>query len=173
MKRFFLLLVFCFFFMTDETNAQNFFLEEYSSVWERAGSYTTAVAEAMPEHLYDYRAYPDGMSFKEQQLHMVDNISFLSRLISEEKKTFYAKDDINTLTKVEVIEVMEAAFNHVAMLIKITKPEELSQKIMFKQEEISKENIFYLIRNHITHHRGQCVVYLHENNINIPKYVGW
>lgn len=69
----------------------SYFHREYPKVWNRATEYTIAVAEAMPENFYNYRVYPDGMSFKEQQLHIVDNISFLSGLITNETKMFYNK----------------------------------------------------------------------------------
>lgn len=151
----------------------SYFLEEYPEVWKRSVVYTVAVVQAMPEVLYEYEAYPGGMSFREQQLHLVDNISFLSELITEETKQFYNKEDIYSLKKAQVIEILKNAFKHVAILIENTEPGELSQKIMIKKEEVSKQNIFYLIRNHVTHHRAQSVVYLRLKGLEVPEYVGW
>lgn len=173
MKKLYLLVALYLIFNTNETNAQVYFIDEYPKVWERAAQYSIDVAEAMPENLYDSKTYPEGMSFKEQQLHIVNNISFLTKFITEENKVFYDKEAIDTLKKEDVIRIMETAFNYVALLIENTKPEEFSQKIIFKGLEVSKENIYYLIRNHMTHHRGQSVVYLRIQGIDAPGYVGW
>lgn len=156
-----------------EEEENSYFLEEYPEVWKRSVVYTVAVAEAMPENLYNYKVYPDGMSFKEQQLHIVDNISFLGGLITEETRLFYSKEDLHSLKKAQVIEILNHAFNHVANLKENIAPGEISQKIVFKKEEVSKENIFYLIRNHVTHHRAQSVVYLRMQGLAVPEYVGW
>lgn len=173
MKNLYLLVALYLIFNTNETNAQVYFIDEYPKVWERASQYSIAVAEAMPESLYDSKIYPEGMSFKEQQLHIVSNISFLTQFISEENKVFYDKEAIDTLNKEEVIKIMESAFNYVALLTENTKPDEFSQKVIFKDMEVSKENIYYLIRDHMTHHRGQSVVYLRLQGIDAPGYVGW
>ncbi|MBZ9731686.1 DinB family protein [Salegentibacter sp. JZCK2] len=173
MKRLFLLVVLYLFFNTNEANAQAYFKEEFPKVWKRAAHYTIAVAETMPESFYDSKVSVDGMSFKEQQLHIVTNISFLGRLISEEKTAFYDKEDINTLSKEEVIGILKIAFNYVGELMENIEPGETFKKIKFNNEEISKENIFYLIRDHMTHHRGQSIIYLRNQGVNVPKYIGW
>ncbi|SDS46116.1 DinB family protein [Christiangramia echinicola] len=173
MKKFLLLVVFYFFFNPIAANSQSFFQEEYPKVWKRAANYSIAVAEAMPEDLYDLKVHPEAMSFKEQQLHMVTNISFLTRLISDEKRTFYDRENINDLSKKEVLGILETSFSYVAALIESMEAEEVSQKIEFNNESISKKNIFYLLRDHMTHHRGQSVIYLRIKNIDIPEYIGW
>lgn len=173
MKRFLLLVVFLFLFIPIEGNSQSFFQDEYPKVWERAANYSMSVAEAMPEDLYDIKVHPEGMSFKEQQLHIVANISFLTQLISDEKRTFYERENINGLSKEEVLGILETAFSYVAVLIGSMEPDEVSKRIEFNNESISKKNIFYLLRDHMTHHRGQSVIYLRIENIDIPKYIGW
>lgn len=173
MNKSFLLVVFYLLFSTTETKAQNFFKEEYPGVWERATDYTIGVAEVMPESFYNHKVHPEGMSFKEQQLHVVNNISFLSKLITDENKEFYNKNEINALNKKQITEILNNAFRDVAALIDIIEPAKLSHKIMFNGKEISLENIFYLIRDHVTHHRAQSIIYLRMKNIKAPEYVGW
>ncbi len=173
MKNLVLIVVFYSFFNINEANAQVYITDEYPKVWERAAHYSMAVAEEMPESLYDYKIYPEGMSFKEQQLHIVNNISFLTQFITGENKVFYDKRDTSSLNKEDIIKIMESAFNYIALIIKNTKTEEFSQKIIFKELEVSKESIYYLIRDHMTHHRGQSVVYLRLKGIDAPNYVGW
>tara|TARA_R110002020_G_scaffold275281_2_gene490493 strand:+ start:520 stop:1041 length:522 start_codon:yes stop_codon:yes gene_type:complete len=173
MKRLFLLVVFYFFFNPNEASSQSYFKDEYQKVWKRAANYSMAVAEAMPERHYDFKVHPQGMSFKEQQLHIVTNISFLTQLISEEERIFYNKENMKILGKKEVMKVLKTAFRYVAELLESIKLEEVSRKIEFNNESTSKENIFYLLRDHMTHHRGQAIIYLRLQNIEVPNYIGW
>ncbi|WP_296618558.1 DinB family protein [Marivirga sp.] len=158
---------------TIEGKTQGYFQEEFPKVWERSTNYTKAIVKAMPEKLYDFKAYEDGMSFKEQQLHIVDNISFLTNYITGDFKSFYKKDKLDELNKQQVLEILDSAFNYVSVLIENTETSALSEEIIFKDAEMSKQNIFYLIRSHIIHHMGQSVFYLRMNNIKAPTYVGW
>lgn len=173
MKRICILLTISFLFSIMEGNAQAYFQEEYPKVWERSTDYTRTIAEAMPEHLYDFKVYPEGMSFKEQQLHIVGNISFLCRHITGEYKSFYSRDEIEGISKKQVLQISDDAFSHVADLIGSIEPSELSEKVMFKGTEMTKKNIFYLIRSHTIHHIGQSIIYLRMNDIEAPEYVGW
>ncbi len=173
MKRFCVLLTLSFLFIIMEGKAQNYFQEEYPDVWERTTAYSRTIAESMPAQLYDYKLYPDGMTFKEQQLHIVGNISFLCHQITGEYKSFYSKDEVKDLSKKQVLQISGAAFSYMANLIKNIAPSELSEKVMFKGTEMSKKNILFLIRSHAIHHLGQSVIYLRMNDIEAPEYVGW
>ncbi len=173
MKRLFLLVVFYFSFNSNEANSQSYFKDEYPKVWERAAHYSLAVAEVMPENLYDSKANPESMSFKEQQLHIVTNISFLTQLISEEKRIFYDRENMHNLSKKEILKILKMAFNYVEVLLEIMETDEVSKKIKFKNVSISKENIFYLLRDHMTHHRSQLIIYLRKQGIEPPDYIGW
>jgi uncharacterized damage-inducible protein DinB len=51
--------------------------------------------------------------------------------------------------------------------------DDLNAAIEFRKLEMSKENIFYLLRDHQVHHRGQCIVYLRMVGVKAPPYVGW
>lgn len=173
MTRISLLISFFFLIHMMEGKTQDYFQEEYPKVWERSTNFTRAIVEAMPEKLYDFKAYPDGMTFKEQQLHIVGNISFLTNYITGEYKRFFGKDEGVELNKKQVLKILDSAFTYVEILIENTDSAELEQKIIFKDTEMSKKNIFYLIRSHIIHHMGQSILYLRMNDIEAPEYVGW
>jgi len=153
--------------------AQQYFETQYPKVWERAAAYTHAVAEQMPEDQYDFRPEKDAMTFGGQLLHIVDNISFLTRLISGESKMFYDREKTEELKKDQIIKILENANNYVGKLIAEISPDDLNAGIEFRKLEMSKENIFYLLRDHQVHHRGQCVVYLRMAGVKAPPYVGW
>jgi uncharacterized damage-inducible protein DinB len=164
-----LLLLFCNF----PLKAQNFFTSQYPQVWERASDYTLAVAKAIPEENFGFKPEDEAMTFGGQLLHIVDNISFLTRLISGESKTFYDRTKAEELNKDEIIEILENANDYVGSLISGISNDDLNTGIEFRKLEMTKENIFYLLRDHQVHHRGQCIVYLRMTAIKAPAYVGW
>jgi uncharacterized damage-inducible protein DinB len=155
------------------SQAQSYFKNEYFDVWKRTTAYSLEVAKQMPDSLYNYKPTAQSMSFKGQQLHTVSNISFLTNYVTGKYKTFYDKNAVANLNKKEVLEILTAALIYVNKLIVESDSVSISEKVDFKGVEMSKENIFYLIRNHISHHRAQCVLYLRMNAIDPPQYVGW
>lgn len=164
-----LLILFCYF----PLKAQNYFQSQYPQVWERASDYTFEVAKAMPEENYGFKPEEHAMNFGGQLIHIVDNISFLTRLISGESKTFYDRTKAEELNKDEIIEILENANAYVGKLIVEISIDDLNSAIEFRNLEMSKENIFYLLRDHQVHHRGQCIVYLRMAGVKAPPYVGW
>ena len=76
-----------------DLKAQMYFSDQYPEVWKRNMNYSQLVAEAMPAELYDYQPTPESMSFKDQLLHIVDNISYLTAKINGQKITFYNKEN--------------------------------------------------------------------------------
>jgi uncharacterized damage-inducible protein DinB len=153
--------------------AQSYFNREYLGVWKRSTTYSLEVAKQMPDSLYEYKPTQQSMSFKEQQLHAVSNISFLTQYITGESKVFYEKNSLKDLSKKDILEIFAAAFLYVDKVILESDSASIAAKVVFKGVDMSKENIFYLIRNHLSHHRAQSNVYLRMNEINPPQYVGW
>jgi uncharacterized damage-inducible protein DinB len=160
-------------FFIFQLNAQNYFQSQYPQVWERASDYTFEVAKAMPEENYGFKPQDEAMTFGGQLLHIVDNISFLTRLISGESKTFYDRTKSEDLSKDQILEILKKANDYVGKLIVEISIDDLNSAIEFRNLEMSKENIFYLLRDHQVHHRGQCIVYLRMAGVKAPPYVGW
>ncbi len=155
------------------TQAQQYFRDQFPQVWERSAAYSIAVAESMPEEGYAFKPDPLAMSFGDQMLHIADNITSLTEKISGERNTFYEKESAGKLDKKQIVAILSKANHHVYDLIKNVSDENLHRKIKFKGETMTIENIFYLLRDHQVHHRGQCVVYLRLEDIKAPSYVGW
>lgn len=156
-----------------DLKAQMYFSDQYPEVWQRNMNYSQLVAESMPAELYDYKPSPESMSFKDQLLHIVDNISYLTANINGQKKLFYNKENKDSIDKEETIELLSQANSYVLGLIKNAEKIQLDEKIVFGNENMTKENIFYLLRGHQVHHRAQCLVYLRLKGIAAPPYVGW
>ena len=58
-------------------------------------------------------------------------------------------------------------------IIKNTPDKELKETLDFFAGPKSKLQILSLLQDHVTHHRGQLIVYLNLNEIEPPRYSGW
>jgi uncharacterized damage-inducible protein DinB len=158
---------------TTELYAQEYFRAQYEGVWQRNLTYSKAVAEAMPEGNFDFRPTEEAMSFQGQWLHVVDNISMLTARITGDRKAFYSKEDAVGFKKADVLDILDRANVYVLDLIRNASDSLLNEEVEFGGVHMTKENIFYLLRDHQTHHRAQCLVYLRINGEQAPGYVGW
>ena len=153
--------------------SQSYFKSEFPAVWQRATNYTLEVAEAMPADKYAFTPKNESLSFQGQMVHLIQNLSFLSGQITGTRPDFLNGEKPDQLSKEKAAAGLRAALQHVGDLIKTVDEKTLGEKVSFAGETMTKENIFYLMRDHMTHHRGQAVLYLRLNGIFPPFYRGW
>lgn len=153
---------------------ENAFAEDFYPVWERSSIYLLEVAEAMPAEKYDYQPSEEVFTFGEQLMHIAANLYYLNATYISGKEPEDLNLDINGKTKDEIIRNVQEALAQVDMSYRSLKPGEEEEALMlFGRIEANKKRVFMLMRDHITHHRGQLVVYLRLNGILPPDYVGW
>ncbi len=146
--------------------------EAFLEKWENSSAYLWEVAEAMPEDFYDFKPTEREMSFKEQLLHIKENMDWLSTTYFSEEP--YEKETVApAISKEEVLQLLNTAFKTSSERIQNTSEEELSEIVDFFAGPKSKLQILNLLQDHVTHHRGQLLVYLNLKGIAPPKYVGW
>jgi uncharacterized damage-inducible protein DinB len=160
-------------FMSFSVMAQSYFKKEYPGVWQRATTYTLEVAEAVPADKYDYRLMEGSMTFHEQMAHVIQNLSFLSGVVTGNRPDFFKGKEPEELSKGELCVLLKEAFMHVSHLIEEVDEQTLQERIEFGGEKMPIENIFYLMRDHASHHRGQAILYLRMNGVEAPWYRGW
>jgi uncharacterized damage-inducible protein DinB len=153
-------------------SAQNESIEAFLEKWENSKTYLVEIAKAMPEESYSYKPTEREMSFREQLLHIKGNMDWLGTTYFTADK-FEKKKDKKTYSKEEIISMLEMSFDKVYEVIKNTKPEALKDKVAFFAGPKTKLQILNLLQDHVTHHRGQLIVYLNLNEIKPPSYVGW
>ncbi|WP_291798672.1 DinB family protein [Lutibacter sp.] len=112
------------------------------------------------------------MSFQEQLLHIIENMVWLSETYFT-GTNFIKSEKITPKTKTEIINELEIAFNRVSAIVKTISLDDLTTEVNFFTGPKSKLQILNLLQDHVTHHRGQLIVYLNLNNIKPPKYSGW
>jgi uncharacterized damage-inducible protein DinB len=152
--------------------AQNEVIAAFSEKWANSKVYLIEIAKVMPEDFYDFKPTEREMSFKEQLLHIKENMDWLStsyftnmKFTKNKTTPYYSKD--------QVISMLEVAFDNANEKIKNTDPNLLLQKVAFFAGEKTKLQILNLLQDHVTHHRGQLIVYLNLKEITPPKYIGW
>lgn len=154
--------------MSQETTIKEAFLEK----WNNSKDYLVGMAEAMPEEHYDFKPTERQMSFKEQLVHMKGNMDWLSTTYFTETE-FKRENSEIPASKAEVIALVSLAFDTTSEIIKNTSEEKLNETVEFFAGPKSKLQILNLLQDHVTHHRGQLIVYLNLNEIEPPRYVGW
>ena len=152
--------------------AQNETIDVFLEKWQNSKTYLLDIAKAMPEEKYTFKPTEREMTFGEQLLHIKGNMDWLSTSYFTDEKYDKKKDDTK-YSKEEIISMLEKSFDNVFENIKNSKPESLKEKVEFFAGPKTKLQILNLLQDHVTHHRGQLIVYLNLNEIVPPKYVGW
>ncbi len=140
--------------------------------WENSKNYLLKIADQMPEEHFEFKPTERQRSFKDQLLHIKQNMDWLST--SYFSSSEYEKGEMPTPeSKKETIEQLEKAFDATASLVEATSEEDLKETVQFFAGPKSKLQILNLLQDHVTHHRGQLLVYLNLNGITPSRYVGW
>ncbi|HBR54333.1 MAG TPA: DinB family protein [Flavobacteriaceae bacterium] len=166
-----ILIVFLFittFSLAQKTTAKEAWLKK----WENSKNYLIEIAEAMPEAAYNFKPTERQMSFKEQLVHIKSNMDWLSNTYFTDVEFKREKTELPA-TKAETIALITEGFNNASLLIAATPEERLLKTVDFFAGPKSRLQIINLLHDHVTHHRGQLIVYLNLNEIEPPSYVGW
>ncbi len=154
--------------MAQQTTVKTAWLEK----WNNSKEYLIGIAEAMPEEYYDFKPTERQMSFKDQLLHIKGNMDWLSNTYFTEAgfdKTIGEQPS----SKAYLIEHIKAAFDSTYFIVESTPDEDLSDTVDFFAGKKSKIQILNLLQDHVSHHRGQLIVYLNLKEIEPPKFIGW
>ncbi|PWJ58474.1 putative damage-inducible protein DinB [Dyadobacter jejuensis] len=149
------------------------FIKDELLRWENARNYTLAVVEALPESEFGFKPVAEEMDFSAQIVHLSDNILWLtSKFIAQKPASFSAKD-YNGKGKKELIQLVNQTFDYAQASFASFPADKLSEEVDFAGQKMTRRRIFFLINDHLTHHRAQMIVYLRLQGIAPPKYVGW
>ena len=140
--------------------------------WQNSKQYLVEVAKAMPEEKYNFKPTEREMAFGEQLLHIKSNMDWLSSTYFTDNPQKDNKSD-KKLSKADIIASLEKSFDAVYEIIKNTNPESLKEEVKFFAGPKTKFQILNLLQDHVTHHRGQILVYLNLNGVKPPEYTGW
>ena len=161
-----------FLLLSFSTRGQDSFLSDYKIKWKNAAAYTLEFARAMPEDYYGYTPTAVEMTFREQLKHMAGNMVWLSSSYLDGSKTHIDPSKAGD-SKKEIIAMLEKAFAYASQTVDVLTEKDLNEKVEFIAGQMTRRRILMLMSDHLTHHRGQLVVYLRMKGVEPPKYVGW
>ncbi len=143
-------------------------IKEIIKRWKGNQRYTLKLIEAMPEDQFDFKPTSEAKSFRLQCSHITTWLRTHSRFVTETEM-----EKLKFKTKAEVKAGLEDFFNQFLAFLENTTTVDLSQKVKVFYGQVSKNFIIETMDNHLSHHRGQLIVYLRLQGIKPPAYVGW
>ena len=159
-------------FFLSTLNGQISFLQDHIIKWQNGLKYTEDVMNTLPDSLWNFKPVKEEMSFREQVLHITQNMYWLSSTyLNGENVGLKIKDEVqsNQEIKAQYLEIGKYTLG----VIRNLKENELTERVPFFAGNLTRWQIFELMHDHHTHHRGQIIVYLRLNGFKPPKYVGW
>lgn len=177
MKHAFFLLISILFisFTSPLFSQQDSFIKDYLERLENSRKYLLLVAEQMPESKYDFKASSESMTFAENLLHIGYAIDWHSQSLLGGRKSRDWKTDtvfkVKNKSKKEMIATVNKAFDETIKLIEHFNTDQLNDRLDYFGLDRTKRQIFLLLADHITHHRGQMLVLMRLNDLVPPRYV--
>ena len=154
---------------------QDNFITDYLERLENSRKYLILVAETMPEDKYDFKATPESLSFAENLMHIGYAIDWHSQSLLGGRKSMDWETDtvfkVANKSKDEMIATIDKTFDETIKLIKQFNPSHFDDELDYFGLNRTKRQIFLLLADHITHHRGQILVYMRLNGLVPPRYV--
>lgn len=152
--------------MAQQTTPKSAFLEK----WDNSRDYILAIAASMPEESFSFKPMPREMSFMEQLSHIGENIDWISTKYFDAQKR--SDSDLGS-DKQRTIANLKMSFKYSRLAVENTDEGDLDDVAGFFAGPKSKYQLLNLLQDHVTHHRGQLIVYLNLMEIDPPSYVGW
>lgn len=154
---------------------QDNFITDYLERLENSRKYLILVAETMPEDKYNFKASPESLTFAENLMHIGYAIDWHSQSLLGGRESRDWKTDsvfkVANKSKEEMIATINKTFDETIKLIEQFNTNQLDNKLDYFGLNRTKRQIFLLLADHITHHRGQMLVYMRLNRLVPPRYV--
>jgi uncharacterized damage-inducible protein DinB len=154
---------------------ENDFTKEYLERLEKSKEYLILVAETMPEDKYEFKATPESMSFAENLMHIGWAMDWHSQSLMGGRESRDWNTDtelkVDNKSKKEMIAKISETFDKTIEFISNFEPNRLEERLDYFGADRTKRQILLLLADHITHHRGQMLVYMRINGLVPPRYV--
>ncbi|MBP1841722.1 DinB family protein [Formosa algae] len=154
---------------------ENDFIKEYLERLEKSKEYLILVAETMPEDKYEFKATLESMSFSENLMHIGWAMDWHSQSLMGGREARDWNTDtelkVDDKSKKEMIEKISETFDKTIEFISNFDPNKLEERLDYFGADRTKRQILLLLADHITHHRGQMLVYMRLNGLKPPRYV--
>ena len=162
-------------FKSHAAQANHLLINSHLEKFKNAKSYTLSMAEKLAEEKYDFKPVKQEMSFKEQLVHIGENIYWLSSTYIKEEPNPLKGKKVNSsdMNKEQVMQFVKDAYEYGLKVMIELDEKTLSNEFNWNAGKLNKYQFLNLIQDHQAHHVGQIIVYLRLNTIEPPKYIGW
>ena len=167
-------------FVSKENHSKNGFHDSFVETLKNAKAYTLEVAEKMPAEDYTFKPADSVRSFGEQMAHIGLSTGFMNTMFIKGEKIEFdpaegAKmEKMTGASKEETIKVINGSFDDLIATLEGMSDTDLQETFVFgfapNKPELTKEQGFLFIRDHITHHRGQAITTLRIKGYDAPSY---
>ena len=154
---------------------EDVFIKDYLERLENSRMYLILLAENMPEDKYNFKATPESKTFAENLMHIGYALDWHSQSLLGGRDsrdwrtdtTFVAADK----SKKEMIARIDKTFDEAIKLMVTFDTMQFDDRLDYLGLNRTKRQIFLLLADHISHHRGQMIVYMRLNGLTPPRYV--
>lgn len=154
---------------------QDVFIKDYLERLENSKDYLLLVAETMPEDHYNFKVTPESLSFAQHLLHIGYAMDWHSQsLLGGRKSRDWNTDTVFKVaekSKEEMIILIEQTFKETRLLMEQFDAAQLDDTLDYFGLTRTKRQIYLMLADHITHHRGQMLVSLRLKGLTPPRYV--
>jgi uncharacterized damage-inducible protein DinB len=128
-------------------------------------------ARAMPEEKYGFKPTDEVFSFAEQLLHLAGANSWFFSAIKGEKPSM-SEEALKAEGKsgADVKKLLEDSFSLGDEVVGGMDDTAAGKEVTMGKRKLAAWKLVLFCADHITHHRGQTVVYLRLNGIKPPQY---
>ncbi|WP_430966996.1 DinB family protein [Spongiimicrobium sp. 2-473A-2-J] len=136
--------------------------------WKGNKRYTLKFVDLVDEEDLKFKPIDGAKTYQLQLSHITTWMRTHSRFI-----TGTELEKSSTKTKEDIAKNLEEFFDRILSFLENTNASELAEIVEMWYGKVSRESILLTMDNHLSHHRGQLVVYLRMMGIKSPSYVGW
>lgn len=151
----------------------NIFIKDYLERLENSKKYLLLVAQNMPEDKYSFKASSESMSFAEHLMHIAWAMDWHSQSLMGGRKARNWNTDtelkVDNKSKKEMINIIGRTFDKTIEFISDFDINKLNERLDYFGLVRTKRQILLLLTDHITHHRGQMLVYMRLNGLKPPR----
>jgi len=141
------------------------------NVWIKAKEYTIEFAQAMPDDKYGFKPTQEVFSFADQLLHIAgSNYWFFSALKGEKPPVPEEALKSEGKSKDDVVKILKESFALGDAYVEGLTDTVANEELAVGKNKIIKWKLVLFAVDHLSHHRGQLVVYLRLNGIKPPEY---
>jgi len=140
-------------------------------VWKESKEYMLEFAQAMPEDKYGFKPTEEVYSFAGQLLHLAGaNYWFFSTLKGVKPPISEDAFEAEGKSGAEVKKLVEDSFAYGDEVVDGMDDTSAAAEVTMGKNKLAAWKLVLFCADHITHHRGQAVVYLRLNGIKPPQY---